>query len=156
MHLLRLRPHERRVGAVPGQGRPVAQDGPADRDRRLVEDEFGFDPDLTPHSLRRRGGAFGIGVRGRVEAERQLVVGAVAGLREQLFRLGDALGLRGELAVGRGRALFVVRRFGGHERTGDRLAQLVIVPVLQVAFNIVDEFDASTRGAGGFGSTGKA
>ena len=37
----------------------------------------------------------------------------------------------------------------------DRLAQLVIVPVLQVAFNVVDEFDVSTRGAGGFGSTGK-
>lgn len=37
----------------------------------------------------------------------------------------------------------------------DRLAQLVIVPVLQVGFNIVDEFDTSERGAGGFGSTGK-
>jgi dUTP pyrophosphatase len=37
----------------------------------------------------------------------------------------------------------------------DRLAQLVIVPVLQVAFNVVDEFDVSMRGAGGFGSTGK-
>lgn len=37
----------------------------------------------------------------------------------------------------------------------DRLAQLVIVPVLQVGFNIVDEFTASERGAGGFGSTGK-
>lgn len=38
----------------------------------------------------------------------------------------------------------------------DRLAQLVVVPVLQVAFNVVDEFDQSARGAGGFGSTGKA
>ncbi len=37
----------------------------------------------------------------------------------------------------------------------ERLAQLVIVPVLQVGFNIVDDFDASGRGAGGFGSTGK-
>ena len=37
----------------------------------------------------------------------------------------------------------------------DRLAQLVIVPVMQVAFNVVDEFDASDRGAGGFGSTGQ-
>lgn len=36
----------------------------------------------------------------------------------------------------------------------ERLAQLVIVPVEQVAFNVVDEFDASGRGAGGFGSTG--
>src|SRR5674476_823139 len=33
----------------------------------------------------------------------------------------------------------------------DRLAQLVIVPVMQMTFNIVDEFDASMRGDGGFG-----
>lgn len=38
----------------------------------------------------------------------------------------------------------------------ERIAQLVIVPVVQVAFNIVDEFSESERGAGGFGSTGKA
>jgi dUTP pyrophosphatase len=37
----------------------------------------------------------------------------------------------------------------------DRLAQLVVVPVLQVKFNVVDEFEASHRGEGGFGSTGK-
>lgn len=37
----------------------------------------------------------------------------------------------------------------------ERLAQLVIVPVLQVGFNIVDEFQESSRGIGGFGSTGK-
>jgi len=37
----------------------------------------------------------------------------------------------------------------------ERLAQLVIVPVLQVGFNVVDEFDTSERGQGGFGSTGK-
>ncbi len=37
----------------------------------------------------------------------------------------------------------------------DRLAQLVIVPVLQVGFNIVEAFGASERGVGGFGSTGK-
>jgi dUTP pyrophosphatase len=36
----------------------------------------------------------------------------------------------------------------------DRLAQLVVVPVVQVAFNVVDDFAASERGAGGFGSTG--
>ncbi|MBI4755561.1 MAG: dUTP diphosphatase [Betaproteobacteria bacterium] len=38
----------------------------------------------------------------------------------------------------------------------ERLAQLVVVPVLQVAFNVVDEFEASHRGDNGFGSTGKA
>lgn len=37
----------------------------------------------------------------------------------------------------------------------ERLAQLVIVPVLQVGFNVVGEFEESGRGAGGFGSTGK-
>lgn len=38
---------------------------------------------------------------------------------------------------------------------GTRIAQLVIVPVAQVTFNRVDNFDSSDRGAGGFGSTGK-
>jgi dUTP pyrophosphatase len=37
----------------------------------------------------------------------------------------------------------------------ERLAQLVIVPVLQVGFRVVDSFEESDRGAGGFGSTGK-
>ena len=37
----------------------------------------------------------------------------------------------------------------------ERLAQLVIVPVVQVGFNVVDEFGSSRRGAGGFGSTGR-
>jgi dUTP pyrophosphatase len=37
----------------------------------------------------------------------------------------------------------------------ERLAQLVIVPVMQAQFEVVDEFHASERGAGGFGSTGK-
>ena len=37
----------------------------------------------------------------------------------------------------------------------ERIAQLVVVPVVQVGFNLVDEFTQSTRGAGGFGSTGK-
>jgi len=38
----------------------------------------------------------------------------------------------------------------------ERLAQLVVVPVVQVSLNVVDDFDESSRGAGGFGSTGKA
>jgi dUTP pyrophosphatase len=37
----------------------------------------------------------------------------------------------------------------------DRLAQLVVVPVQQIEFDIVDEFDGSTRGTDGFGSTGR-
>jgi dUTP pyrophosphatase len=37
----------------------------------------------------------------------------------------------------------------------DRIAQLVVVPVVQVKLNVVEEFAASRRGSGGFGSTGK-
>lgn len=37
----------------------------------------------------------------------------------------------------------------------ERIAQLVIVPVVQVQFNVVTEFPASERGEGGYGSTGK-
>jgi len=71
--------------------------------------------------------------------------------------LGNLVGLidsdyQGEIFVStwnRGHETFVLNPM-------DRLAQLVIVPVLQVGFNIVDEFTQSERGAGGFGSTGKA
>ena len=38
----------------------------------------------------------------------------------------------------------------------DRIAQLIVIPVLQVEFEVVQEFAASARGAGGFGSTGNA
>jgi dUTP pyrophosphatase len=38
----------------------------------------------------------------------------------------------------------------------ERIAQMVIVPIVQAAFRRVDEFEASNRGAGGFGSTGKS
>lgn len=38
----------------------------------------------------------------------------------------------------------------------ERIAQMVIVPVQQAQFNIVEEFEASTRGTGGFGSTGQS
>ena len=37
----------------------------------------------------------------------------------------------------------------------ERLAQLVIVPVVQARFEVVESFEASDRGTGGFGSTGK-
>ena len=38
---------------------------------------------------------------------------------------------------------------------GDRIAQMVIVPVVHADFEVVDEFEASARGAGGFGHTGR-
>jgi dUTP pyrophosphatase len=70
--------------------------------------------------------------------------------------LGNLVGLidsdyQGPLMVSlwnRGQAAFAIQPL-------DRIAQLVIVPVLQVEFEVVQEFAASARGAGGFGSTGK-
>lgn len=38
---------------------------------------------------------------------------------------------------------------------GERMAQMVFVPVVQAEFNIVDDFDATDRGAGGFGHSGR-
>ena len=38
---------------------------------------------------------------------------------------------------------------------GDRIAQMVVAPVLQARFELVDELDVTQRGAGGFGSTGR-
>ncbi|HEY8878454.1 MAG TPA: dUTP diphosphatase [Roseateles sp.] len=71
--------------------------------------------------------------------------------------LGNLVGLidsdyQGQLMVScwnRGQAEFTIQPF-------ERIAQLVIVPVVQASFRRVDSFDASARGAGGFGSTGKA
>jgi dUTP pyrophosphatase len=71
--------------------------------------------------------------------------------------LGNLVGLidsdyQGQIFVStwnRGRAAFTIQPM-------ERLAQLVVVPVVQVGFSVVEEFHASDRGAGGFGSTGKA
>ena len=70
--------------------------------------------------------------------------------------LGNLVGLidsdyQGQIFVStwnRGNAPFVLNPL-------ERLAQLVVVPVVQVEFNVVDDFAQSSRGAGGFGSTGK-
>jgi dUTP pyrophosphatase len=55
--------------------------------------------------------------------------------------------------------LFVSVWNRGHEsftvNPGERIAQMVFVPVVQASFDIVDEFDESHRGAGGFGHTGR-
>jgi dUTP pyrophosphatase len=71
--------------------------------------------------------------------------------------LGNLVGLidsdyQGPLMISlwnRGQAPFTIQPL-------DRVAQLVVVPVVQVEFAVVEEFAASARGAGGFGSTGKA
>lgn len=71
--------------------------------------------------------------------------------------LGNLVGLidsdyQGELMVStwnRGQEAFTIEPM-------ERIAQLVVVPVVQMQMNIVDDFETSDRGAGGFGSTGKA
>jgi dUTP pyrophosphatase len=71
--------------------------------------------------------------------------------------LGNLVGLidsdyQGQLMVScwnRGQDSFVIQPM-------ERIAQLVIVPVVQAQFRLVDSFDVSARGAGGFGSTGQA
>ena len=71
--------------------------------------------------------------------------------------LGNLVGLidsdyQGQLMVSvwnRGQANFTIQPM-------DRIAQMIIVPVIQLQLNVVEDFDASERGAGGFGSTGKA
>ena len=70
--------------------------------------------------------------------------------------LGNLVGLidsdyQGPLMVSlwnRGKAAFTVQPL-------DRIAQLVVVPIVQVQLQVVEEFAASARGAGGFGSTGR-
>ena len=70
--------------------------------------------------------------------------------------LGNRVGLidsdyQGPLMVSlwnRGQAAFTIEPM-------DRIAQLVVIPVLQVALQVVDTFEASDRGTGGFGSTGR-
>ena len=71
--------------------------------------------------------------------------------------LGNLVGLidsdyQGQIFISvwnRGQAAFTIQPM-------DRIAQLVVVPVQQVEFNVVAEFEGSSRGAGGFGSTGKS
>jgi dUTP pyrophosphatase len=70
--------------------------------------------------------------------------------------LGNLVGLidsdyQGPLMVSlwnRGKAAFTIQPL-------DRIAQLVVVPVVQVEFEVVEDFAASARGGGGFGSTGR-
>ena len=70
--------------------------------------------------------------------------------------LGNLVGLidsdyQGQIFIStwnRGQAEFTIQPM-------ERIAQLIVVPVLQVEFNVVSDFVASNRGEGGFGSTGK-
>lgn len=61
----------------------------------------------------------------------------------------DYRGPLGVALVNLGPAPYVIRH-------GDRIAQMIVAPVLQVGFEVVDELGQTARGTGGFGSTGKA
>ncbi len=71
--------------------------------------------------------------------------------------LGNLVGLidsdyQGQVYIScwnRGKSAFTIE-------PGDRIAQMVFVPVVQASFKVVDEFDDSERAAGGFGHTGKS
>ena len=140
-------------------------------DRRLY--------DTPPHYA--TPGAAGLDLRACLDAPLQIVPGqttlvrtgmaihlAVQGLAAMILPrsglghkhgivLGNLVGLidsdyQGELMVSvwnRGQETFTLNPL-------ERIAQLVVVPVLQVGFNVVEDFDASARGGGGFGSTGKS
>ncbi|HEX2197852.1 MAG TPA: dUTP diphosphatase [Burkholderiales bacterium] len=80
--------------------------------------------------------------RSGLGAKKGIVLGNLVGLIDSDYQ--------GPLMVSlwnRGEAAFTIQPL-------DRIAQLVVVPVVQVEFQVVEEFAASARGAGGFGSTG--
>jgi dUTP pyrophosphatase len=101
-------------------------------------------------------GAAGLDLRACLDApltlepgDSQLVPSGIA------IHLGNPVGLidsdyQGQVFISvwnRGGAAFTIQPM-------DRIAQLVVVPVAQVELHVVDEFASSSRGAGGFGSTG--
>lgn len=146
-------------------------------DVKLLDPRLGRDFPLPEYAT---AGSAGLDLRAMLEAPLDLAPGAcellptgmaihiaepgVAGLilpRSGLGHrhgivLGNLVGLidsdyQGPLLVScwnRGSATFRIE-------VGERIAQLVLVPVLRADLTIVDDFDASARGAGGFGHTGK-
>ncbi len=144
---------------------------------RILDERIGRDFPLPAHATP---GSAGMDLRACVEGpltlapgEAQLVSTGVsiyvedAGLaalllprsglgHKQGIVLGNLVGLidsdyQGPLMVScwnRGGAPFTIQ-------PGDRIAQMVIVPVVQVDFDVVEEFTSSERGSGGFGSSGQ-
>ena len=85
----------------------------------------------------------GIPPRAGLGAKHGIVLGNLTGLIDSDYQ--------GQIFISlwnRGKAAFTVAPM-------ERIAQLVVVPVAQIEWNVVEDFTASARGAGGFGSTGK-
>ena len=81
--------------------------------------------------------------RSGLGARHGIVLGNLVGLIDSAYQ--------GQIYVSvwnRGKAAFTIQPL-------ERIAQLVVVPVVQVEFEVVEQFAASARGAGGFGSTGR-
>jgi dUTP pyrophosphatase len=144
---------------------------------KILDPRLGADFPLPQYAT---GGAAGLDLRACLDAPLTLAPGAVAligtgfaihiadpGLAAVLLPrsglghkhgivLGNLVGLidsdyQGEVKVScwnRGAAPFTVE-------PGERIAQLVLVPVVQARFAVVDEFTPTARGAGGFGHTGR-
>ena len=138
---------ERVRGMLPQYGTP----GAAGLDlRACVDRELVLDPGqsvLVPTGIAIHIGDPGYAAmilpRSGLGAKSGIVLGNLVGLIDSDYQ--------GPLMVSlwnRGQAKFTIQPL-------DRIAQLIVVPVVQVGFEVVEEFAASARGAGGFGSTGK-
>jgi len=146
----RVRILDPRIGdAIPMPG--YATDGAAGLDlRACIDQPVTLDPgaaELIPTGLALH--------LGRTDRAAMILPRSGLGHKHGIV-LGNGVGLidsdyQGPLYVScwnRGAAPFTIE-------VGERIAQLVIVPVVQAAFDLVDEFEESERGAGGFGSSGR-
>lgn len=150
MHEIELKVLDDRVGkAFPLP--EYATDGSAGLDlRACIDEELQLNPGQT--ELIPTGIAIHIGdpslaavilPRSGLGHKHGIVMGNLVGLIDSDYQ--------GQLFVStwnRGQQVFTLK-------PGERLAQLVFVPVLQVGFKIVDDFDESDRGEGGFGHSGR-
>ena len=139
---------ERMRGNLPAYGTP----GAAGLDlRACIESALVLQPgdsQLVPAGIAIHIGDAGYAAivlpRSGLGAKHGIVLGNLTGLIDSDYQ--------GQIFISlwnRGKAAFTVEPM-------ERIAQLVVVPVAQLEWNVVEEFTASARGAGGFGSTGKS
>ena len=139
---------ERMRGNLPAYGTP----GAAGLDlRACIESALVLQPgdsQLVPAGIAIHIGDAGYAAiilpRSGLGAKHGIVLGNLTGLIDSDYQ--------GQIFISlwnRGKSAFTVEPM-------ERIAQLVVVPVAQVEWNVVEEFTASARGAGGFGSTGKS
>ncbi len=144
---------------------------------RVLDERLGVEFPLPTHAT---SGSAGMDLRACVDAPLELLPGACTliptGIAIHLERTDRAamilprsgLGHKHGIVLGNGTGLidsdyqgqiFVSCWNRGHEPftidIGERIAQLVIVPVVQAEFEVVEDFAASDRGSGGFGSSGR-